>query len=155
MSYIVSVLTPTYNREKELHNLYKSLKSQTNKEFEWVIVDDGSSDNTEEVVKGWIEEKTLDIKYIKQENGGKHTAVNTGVAQISSPLTFIVDSDDILTADAIDSIIGDSAEVVNNDKLCGIGYLRGFSETDVIGDKFSINRAIGNFNVERVISYDL
>ncbi len=146
---VVAVLTPTYNREKELHNLYESLKSQTDKSFYLIIVDDGINDNTEESVSVCNSENNISFIYIKQKNSGKHIALNTGVAVITAPLTFIVDSDDVLTHDAIETIISDSAEVLTNDKLCGVGYLRGYSETQVIGDRYSANRFIGNFTEER------
>jgi len=70
-----SVFTATYNRAKFLPRVYKSLKDQTFKDFEWIIVDDGSTDNTEELVNSFLNEKVLkSIKYIKKENAGKHTA---------------------------------------------------------------------------------
>ena len=76
---LVSVITPSFNRANLLENAYESLKNQTNLSFEWIIVDDGSSDNTEEVVLEIVAEKKLNIQYFKKENGGKHTAVNLGI----------------------------------------------------------------------------
>lgn len=72
----LTIFTPTYNRGYILGNAYESLKKQTNKDFIWLIVDDGSTDNTEDIVEKWIEENTIEIRYIKKENGGKHTAYN-------------------------------------------------------------------------------
>ena len=72
----LTILTPTYNRGGELSQLYDSLKNQTCKDFEWVIVDDGSKDNTHEVVKAWLSDSDFPIRYFFKENGGKHTALN-------------------------------------------------------------------------------
>lgn len=66
---MITVFTPTYNRAYILPNLYNSLRSQTYKDFEWIIVDDGSSDNTEEIVAGWLKEKLINILYIRQLGG--------------------------------------------------------------------------------------
>lgn len=99
--YQFTVFTPTYNRAYCLGDLYKSLVEQTFKDFEWLIVDDGSTDNTEELVENWIREGSLRIRFIKQANGGKHRAINAGVAQAEGYFFFIVDSDDTLLPDAL------------------------------------------------------
>ena len=96
---LLTILTPTYNRAGMLPQLYNSLKKQACKDFEWVIVDDGSTDNTQEVVKAWLLGSDFPIRYFYKENGGKHTALNYAVQKIESELTFIVDSDDTLTID--------------------------------------------------------
>ena len=78
---LITVFTPTYNRAKLLPRLHKSLQEQTNKDFEWVIIDDGSTDNTKEVIDNIIIQQDNDfpIRYFYKENGGKHTAINQGV----------------------------------------------------------------------------
>ena len=82
---MITVLTPAYNRAYILNNLYKSLCLQSDRDFEWIIVADGSSDNTETIVKYWIRENTLfPIRYFKQENGGKHRALNNLTLFLSS-----------------------------------------------------------------------
>ena len=101
---LVTILTPTYNRVHTLPNLYKSLCTQSDNNFEWLIVDDGSTDETEQLCKSFIEKASFTVKYIKKANGGKHTALNVGIGKISSVLTMIVDSDDKLTPDAIEMI---------------------------------------------------
>lgn len=103
MSFI-TVFTPTYNRAYILPKLYKSLLNQTNKDFIWLIVDDGSTDNTEEVVDLWKKEQKIDIRYFKQENKGKHIAHNKGVFLCETPLFMCVDSDDFITNTAIEII---------------------------------------------------
>ena len=100
----LTIFTPSYNRAYILPQLYNSLLKQTDSRFEWVIVDDGSKDETEELVDGWIRENNLKIVFRKQENQGKHIAVNTGVSLASGELFFIVDSDDFLSEDAVEKI---------------------------------------------------
>ena len=106
MALLLSIFTPSYNRAYILPILYKSLVGQTDNNFEWVIVDDGSSDNTEELVNEWIAENKIHIVYYKQENQGKHIAINSGVKRASGELFFIVDSDDSLTPDAVQQVRG-------------------------------------------------
>lgn len=89
-----TVFTPTYNRAHTLNGVYESLCAQTFKDFEWVIVDDGSSDNTDEVVSSWVDEGVIDINYIKQKNQGKHVAHNTAVDNAKGGLFLVFDSDD-------------------------------------------------------------
>ena len=105
MDNLVTILTPTYNRSKFLKKLYDSLLSQTNKNFEWLIVDDGFTDNTKTIIEHFIDENLIKIKYIKKENGGKHTALNVGIKEISTKYTFIVDSDGLLVDSPIQTII--------------------------------------------------
>ena len=93
---MITVFTPTYNRAYSLPRLYESLQKQTFKDFEWLIVDDGSTDNTVDMVTGWSKEGKLTIRYIQMTNGGKHRAINKGVALAKGKLFFIVDSDDWL-----------------------------------------------------------
>ena len=82
MDKFITVITPTYNRATNLRSLYRSLLSQTNNNFIWLIVDDGSTDDTNNVVSAYVAEKKIQIKYIKKENGGKHTALNLGIKTI-------------------------------------------------------------------------
>lgn len=102
---MLTIFTPTYNRETLLHKLYESLKVQTSFDFEWLIVDDGSIDNTEAVVNVWVFENVINIRYIRQENGGKHTAFNCGVKNALGELFFCVDSDDYVPPDCVETIL--------------------------------------------------
>lgn len=90
---LVTVITPTYNRAYTLERLYNSLKNQTCKLFEWIIVDDGSADKTRALVENFSREKAIEIRYFYKENGGKHTALNLAMKFVRTPLTIIVDSD--------------------------------------------------------------
>lgn len=96
-----TVFTPTFNRKYFLKRIYDSLKGQTFKDFEWLIVDDGSTDNTKELVDQWINENRIIIRYIYKNNGGKHTAINIGVREARGELFLILDSDDSCTNDAL------------------------------------------------------
>ncbi len=103
----VTVFTPTYNRREKLERLYTNLTKQTCFEFEWLIVDDGSTDETEEFVKQLIDmQNKFSIRYIKKKNGGKHTAYNVGVKEATGDLFVCVDSDDFLEEQAIEKILG-------------------------------------------------
>lgn len=143
----ITVLTPSYNRSKLLINLYNSLLEQTNLNFNWLIIDDGSTDNTREVVNEF-ETTKFQIHYVYKKNGGKHTALNIGFDIIDTELTFIVDSDDVLTSNAIETIINDWNRIKKED-VCGIAYLRGYDKDTVIGDKFRLNYYKSNFIEER------
>lgn len=101
--YRFTVWTATYNRAKYLKRVYLSLVNQTFKDFEWIIVDDGSTDNTEEIVTNFISQKIIkSIKYLKKSNGGKHTAWRLATENFSGSYIITVDSDDALTNDALD-----------------------------------------------------
>lgn len=133
----ITVLTPTFNRAHTLPILYKSLLGQTCNDFEWLVVDDGSVDNTESLILGYMEEGKLNIKYIKQENGGKHRALNSGISEINSALTIIVDSDDYLSADAIETIANYNEKHKDNKKIAGFSFLKAYPSTgSVIGDNY-------------------
>lgn len=99
----ITVFTPTYNREKTLPRLYDSLCEQTSFDFEWLIVDDGSTDNTQATVATFSSDR-FPIQYIKKENGGKHTAYNLALQYAEGEHFLCVDSDDFLASDAIESL---------------------------------------------------
>lgn len=105
MKPILTVFTPTYNRAHTLGQCYESLKRQTCKEFIWLIIDDGSSDSTEQLVQKWIEEKNVTIQYHYQQNQGMHGAHNTAYELINTELNVCMDSDDYMTDDAVEKIV--------------------------------------------------
>ncbi len=119
----ITILTPTYNRAHTLKYLFDSLKTQTNFDFKWLIVDDGSTDNTKELVSSFLT-KDFDILYKYKKNGGKHTALNKGIKLIDSPLVFIVDSDDYLKSNAIETIIKKYNIHKDEPDICGFSFLR-------------------------------
>lgn len=101
----LTVCTPTYNRGHLLGRLYASLVRQTVKDFEWVVIDDGSTDGTADKMAGWIAEGRIPIRYIPQPHGGKHRALNRALDVARGPLFFIVDSDDWIVDNAIEMIL--------------------------------------------------
>lgn len=124
--YKITVFTPTYNRAYIIENLYRSIQRQTYKNFEWIVVDDGSSDNTEELFRKWKrEENEFPIRYVKQQNGGKCRAINRGLGMARGELFFTVDSDDYLTDDALEKIVNWEAGLPKDKKFCGIVANRG------------------------------
>lgn len=133
---IVTVFTPTYNRLLMLQRLYKSLEKQTLKMFEWVIVDDGSNDGTYEYLLKIKQEATFDMTVIKQKNAGKHVAINKGVSVAEGKMFFIVDSDDYLCENAIESILDIEAKLPDKNKFAGISGLRITPEGKMVGTSF-------------------
>ena len=124
--YKITVFTPTYNRAYIIETLYRSLQRQSCTDFEWLVVDDGSSDGTEELFAKWArEENPFPIRYHKQENGGKCRAINRGLEMAQGELFFTVDSDDYLTDDALEKIVRWDAELPKDEKYCGFAGNRG------------------------------
>lgn len=110
----LTIFTPTYNRADTLWKLYDSLKCQTSKEFVWLIIDDGSSDNTSSLVNSWLKDNSLKIIYKYQENQGKSSAFNHGLDLTETELFTCVDSDDYLSPDAVSNILATWAECKND-----------------------------------------
>lgn len=121
---VVSVLTPTYNRKELLLVLYKSLCLQNDLSFDWIVIDDGSTDGTEGLMHEIQVKAPFSIIYKKKPNGGKHTALNYAYPYIDSILTIIVDSDDTLTPDAISTIKEVYEKYKKEEDLCGFSFLR-------------------------------
>ena len=146
----ITVLTPTYNRAELLKRLYSSLENQTCQDFVWFVVDDGSNDNTQKVIQDFQKENQIPIIYQKQENGGKHRALNRGIAQIETPLTYIVDSDDFLPKDAIEIILQYHQKYKENKHLCGYSFLRCYEDGTVNTAYFKKNEEIAAFRDVRI-----
>lgn len=133
----ITVFTPTYNRAKYLGRLYESLIKQTYKDFEWLVVDDGSTDDTESWFDKILLEKKIDIKYFKTINGGKHRAINKGLELAKGELFFIVDSDDYLLENALEKIVKWEKSIEKESNIVGVVGLRGYSEKEMIGHSFN------------------
>lgn len=130
---LVTIATPTYNRASLLPRLYQSLCKQTCKDFEWLVVDDGSIDNTKQVIDGFKKECKIDIKYIYKPNGGKHTALNLAVKKAQGELLFIADSDDWLPMDSIKKVKQYYDPIRGNGDYAGICGLDSYSNGSIIG----------------------
>lgn len=135
---MLTIFTATYNRAYILPELYQSLMAQTNPDFEWIIVDDASQDNTEELV-GSFEPVGKGIRYYKQDHGGKHRAINLGLQKAAGDYFFIVDSDDVLTSDAVETILQWTSEIHStDDHLAGVAGLRMSKDGSIWGGEPSI-----------------
>ena len=147
MSEILTVFTPAYNRAHTLPRTYESLRRQNCKDFVWLIVDDGSQDQTSELVKQWqSQEHDFEIRYIRKENGGMHTAHNTAYENIDTELNVCIDSDDCMSAGAVEKIVNAWNRVRSqgyaglialdadmNGNIIGKGFAQGMTETTLSG----------------------
>lgn len=176
----LTILTPTYNRAAYLEKLYRSLVQQTEQDFEWLVVDDGSTDETQELLGRFAQENKVRMRCLRQENGGKHRALNYGIAQITAELTFIVDSDDFLPENAVETILRchqkyyksylqsvETAEIKSSAeeraehgteaqegdtrvRLCGYSFLRCHADGRVNTAYFPENELIGTYRNVRI-----
>ncbi len=135
---VVTVLTPAYNRAHTLPRQYESLLAQTFRDFEWVIVDDGSEDDTEILVRSWIDAGDVEIRYRRQPNRGKHVAVNRGVDMARGEFTTIVDSDDWFVQNALELLLGhwNGISAKQRPGFSGVVGLCAYEDGRVIGDRY-------------------
>lgn len=138
MTPTLTIFTPTYNRAHLLPRLYESLCRQSCKDFCWLVVDDGSSDNTRELVEGWAKEGRVPIRYAYKENGGMHSAHNTAYRLMETELNTCIDSDDYMPDDAVEKIIGCWRKFGGND-VAGLVGLDVTEDGKVIGTRFPEN----------------
>lgn len=115
----LTVFTPAYNRAHTISRTYESLLRQTSNDFEWLIIDDGSIDNTRKLAEGWIAENRIPIRYVYKENGGLYTGYNKAYEIIDTELCVCIDSDDFMPDDAVEKIIS-FWKKFGNDKYAGI-----------------------------------
>ena len=130
---MITVFTPTYNRAYSLPNLYDSLCKQSFVDFEWLLIDDGSTDNTRELIKQWELERKIKIRYLFQPNSGKHVAINKGVKEAEGEIFFIVDSDDYIISDGLKKINAIFRDISDDDDFAGISGIK----VQVNGDSVS------------------
>lgn len=144
----ITVITPTYNRANKLREAYKSLEKQTVQDFEWLIIDDGSSDNTKDLVEDFFKQAKFKINYERQENQGKHIALNRAFNEVQTELLMILDSDDCLTENAIEEILTVHKQYKNNEKIAAYVYQRGKlnNPQEKITQEFKEAEFIDNYN---------
>lgn len=134
-SYTLTIFTPAYNRAHTIKRTYDSLCRQTCKDFEWLVVDDGSTDETRQLIQEWIADAVIPIRYIYQNNQGMHGAHNTAYKNIHTELNTCIDSDDWMPDDAVEKIIS-FWKKKGSDKVAGIMGLDATGDGNIIGKRF-------------------
>ena len=138
----LTVFTPTYNRAYILQRCYESLVRQTSKDFIWLIIDDGSTDNTKSLVDQWIKEKNeFEIKYVYKENGGMHTGHNKAYELIDTKLNVCIDSDDFMPDNSVELIV-DFWSKYGSNRYSGIVSLDNDDKGNIIGTKLPNKKSI-------------
>ncbi|MGL5117736.1 MAG: glycosyltransferase family A protein [Plesiomonas shigelloides] len=130
----LTIFTPIYNREILIRRVYESLINQKFKDFEWLIINDGSTDNSEQIIKSFIEENKINIRYYFKKNGGKHTAYNLAIEKAKGDLFLILDSDDIVLENGIYKILNIWEKYRDKKKLLGISGVDLDKNLNIIGD---------------------
>ena len=149
---MITVFTPVYNRAYIINQLYQSLLHQNNYDFEWLLIDDGSTDNIAELVSRWIADtKDFEIRFYRQPNGGKHRAINKGVQLAKGDAFLIVDSDDYLTEDAIDTVNGYWTQIQDKPEFAGVSGLRMHQNGQMIGGRPKFEEYVDATNLERAV----
>ncbi|MFS4481922.1 glycosyltransferase family 2 protein [Hyunsoonleella sp. 2307UL5-6] len=135
-NYTFTVFTATYNRAHTIHRVYDSLKTQTFKDFEWLIIDDGSTDDTEKIIKKWMSEANFEIRYFKKNNGGKHTAFNLGVQKANGELFLPLDSDDSCIPEALEIFDKTWNEIEDKSSFSAVTGLCRDASGELVGQKY-------------------
>lgn len=144
MKKTITVFTPTFNRKSLLPRLYQSLSQQTSKDFVWMIIDDGSTDGTQQLVESWQQENELEIVFYYKENGGMHTGHNAAYQKIDTELNVCIDSDDYMPDDAVEKILSTWESYENKNSVAGIIGLDADKSGTIIGTKIPDGIKIGN-----------
>ena len=118
----ISIVTTSFNRAALLPRLFDSIKEQEYSDFEWLIIDDGSTDGTQELVDSFIALDKVTIRYVKQENQGKHIGLNVAAQIADGAVFFIVDSDDWLLPEALSIVAAQFTKIKGNTKLSGVSF---------------------------------
>lgn len=137
----LTIFTPAYNRSHTIHRTYESLCRQTCQDFEWLIIDDGSTDNTKDLVQSWIKENKIPIRYIYQENQGMHGAHNTAYHNITTELNTCIDSDDYMPDNAVEKIVT-LWKMKGGKQYAGLIGLDQDIQGNIIGTEFSEKQKI-------------
>ena len=148
-TFKLAILTPAYNRNELLEICFKSLQNQTCKDFVWYVVDDGSKIPQEAEFNKLKPQADFEMVLIRKENGGKHTAINTGVQAIKEPAVLILDNDDFLTPDAVERVKTDWLQIKDDESLCGIGYLKETKDGKIVGKPYTKDGHVDTFINQR------
>lgn len=140
----ITVFTPTFNRAYLLPRLYESLCRQSSQDFTWLVIDDGSTDNTKELIETWKLEDKIEIQYHYKENGGMHTGHNAAYRLIKTELNVCIDSDDYMPDDAIEKILNAWNAIQDKSKIAGIIGLDADKNGEIIGTKIPENLTKGS-----------
>jgi glycosyltransferase involved in cell wall biosynthesis len=145
-SYTFTVFTPTFNRAHTLHRVYESLVAQTFRDFEWLVVDDGSTDGTDALVTGWRRTADFAITYIRQPNQGKHIAHNVAVHEARGALFLTLDSDDACVPEAMERLDFHWKAIPESqrDGFSAVTVLVKDQHGKVVGDRFPFDMFDGN-----------
>lgn len=149
---MITVLTPTYNRVLLLDVLYESLTEQYFPDFEWVVIDDGSTDSTSDLFEKIMQEKKIRINYIRKRNGGKHTAINRGVKEAKGDIILIVDSDDSLPCDSLYYINKQYLKIKDDESIAGVCGLMAHHDGTIIGNR-NISSSMNLSSIEMRYEY--
>lgn len=136
----ITIITPTFNRAKTLPKVFESLLNQSFKDFLWIILDDGSTDNTAEVVENFqLHNPFFEIIYKKDKNRHKFLTVLEGIKMVKTPYFMVVDSDDIYPENSLEILISEAEKIENQDKFIGVMGLSADENGKIVGDKYPNN----------------
>jgi len=135
---LFTVFTPAYNRAHTIHRVFDSLCAQTLRDFEWLVIDDGSIDDTEQMISQWTDTAKFDVRYVKQNHAGKHVAHNRALVEARGRLFVILDSDDALVPGALETLkrLWNSIPEQERASFCSVGTRCRDQDGNIIGDKF-------------------
>lgn len=140
----ISIVTPTYNRRGLLTRLFDSLVAQDYKDIEWIVVDDGGTDGTDEALRAFQVHAQFDIRYFHKQNGGKIGACNAGLAVASGDIVSVIDDDDYFLPRVFEKIAQDFVAIRDNDDIAGLSYICVDPEGKVRGRRFPFDRMISD-----------
>lgn len=144
-SCLLTIITPTFNRRYTIDEAYQSLKNQTNQNFQWLVIDDGSTDGTDDWFSNLKEKTEFQVEYHYKKNGGKHTALNFSFPYIRGRWVLILDSDDYLIPEAVE-IVSRDCERFENDNVGYITYQKGYSVDDSLSNNAPYDYYQGDFD---------
>lgn len=146
---MLTVFTPAYNKAKTLKRLYQSLLEQQGLQssFEWIVINDGSTDETDKMVQEWLTEKKITIRYIPKENGGKQRAYNEAVQMAQGDYFICIDGDDYLVPGALATVEKEAEKIKDAPQIAGIGFLEyKHGSKEIVGSKFPEDRMISTYS---------